>query len=107
MIRRPPRSTLFPYTTLFRSAREQLRPLDLGVVLASLARQRAAGGVRVHVGLGVEGEDRIEHRSVMMPQLQRTVQLRRVGFSRDTQLVSHLVEGLPRPLPARPHLACI
>src|SRR4051794_41678704 len=24
MIRRPPRSTLFPYTTLFRSAREQL-----------------------------------------------------------------------------------
>src|SRR2546430_7518430 len=72
MIRRPPRSTLFPYTTLFRSAREQLRPLDLGVVLASLARQRAAGGVRVHVGLGVEGEDRIEHRSVLMPQLQRS-----------------------------------
>src|SRR3712207_8415730 len=26
MIRRPPRSTLFPYTTLFRSAREQLHP---------------------------------------------------------------------------------
>src|SRR3712207_8577327 len=25
MIRRPPRSTLFPYTTLFRSALEQLR----------------------------------------------------------------------------------
>src|SRR3712207_7558705 len=28
MIRRPPRSTLFPYTTLFRSGREPLR-LDL------------------------------------------------------------------------------
>src|SRR3989442_5392662 len=26
MIRRPPRSTLFPYTTLFRSALIQLRP---------------------------------------------------------------------------------
>src|SRR5687768_17968323 len=25
MIRRPPRSTLFPYTTLFRSGRERLR----------------------------------------------------------------------------------
>src|SRR5258708_21160221 len=25
MIRRPPRSTLFPYTTLFRSARESLK----------------------------------------------------------------------------------
>src|SRR5689334_24121470 len=27
MIRRPPRSTLFPYTTLFRSLREALRDL--------------------------------------------------------------------------------
>src|SRR2546430_4460134 len=26
MIRRPPRSTLFPYTTLFRSCRQWLRP---------------------------------------------------------------------------------
>src|SRR3989454_11976132 len=26
MIRRPPRSTLFPYTTLFRSHREPVRP---------------------------------------------------------------------------------
>src|SRR2546427_8546859 len=26
MIRRPPRSTLFPYTTLFRSTSEKLRP---------------------------------------------------------------------------------
>src|SRR3712207_8731219 len=29
MIRRPPRSTLFPYTTLFRSARLQVRPGDV------------------------------------------------------------------------------
>src|SRR3712207_7385605 len=26
MIRRPPRSTLFPYTTLFRSGRERVQP---------------------------------------------------------------------------------
>src|SRR3712207_7494617 len=38
MIRRPPRSTLFPYTTLFRSVREQppslapVAPGQLGVV---------------------------------------------------------------------------
>src|SRR2546430_15464230 len=31
MIRRPPRSTLFPYTTLFRSPRQQAR-LQQGVV---------------------------------------------------------------------------
>src|SRR2546429_6982639 len=28
MIRRPPRSTLFPYTTLFRSLRDSLLPLE-------------------------------------------------------------------------------
>src|SRR3712207_7901181 len=32
MIRRPPRSTLFPYTTLFRSAARGRRLHDLGVV---------------------------------------------------------------------------
>src|SRR5437667_6325477 len=29
MIRRPPRSTLFPYTTLFRSQRSGVRPTNL------------------------------------------------------------------------------
>src|SRR3712207_7696188 len=33
MIRRPPRSTLFPYTTLFRSAREHGRDHVLGDLL--------------------------------------------------------------------------
>src|SRR6266481_9981894 len=33
MIRRPPRSTLFPYTTLFRS--EPLRSTRMGLVLAA------------------------------------------------------------------------
>src|SRR3712207_9384855 len=31
MIRRPPRSTLFPYTTLFRSSEEQKRALYAGL----------------------------------------------------------------------------
>src|SRR5260221_5361309 len=35
MIRRPPRSTLFPYTTLFRSAHARLRSLDLSNVAAA------------------------------------------------------------------------
>ena len=34
MIRRPPRSTLFPYTTLFRS----LKPLDLDAILTSVKK---------------------------------------------------------------------
>src|SRR3712207_8203166 len=42
MIRRPPRSTLFPYTTLFRSQ----RGLDLAA--AARAQLRAAGVAEVH-----------------------------------------------------------
>src|SRR5436853_5349273 len=38
MIRRPPRSTLFPYTTLFRSRRGD----HLGAVEVALARRRGA-----------------------------------------------------------------
>src|SRR2546426_5848962 len=37
MIRRPPRSTLFPYTTLFRSAEDVVERLRLRDALASLA----------------------------------------------------------------------
>src|SRR3712207_7953167 len=46
MIRRPPRSTLFPYTTLFRSVRGDVEG-------ALLREQPAQGGVEA-----VEGRDR-------------------------------------------------
>src|SRR5256885_2704106 len=46
MIRRPPRSTLFPYTTLFRSLRS---PLDVGRVAgARLAGEGDALGLGEH-----------------------------------------------------------
>src|SRR5256885_4475137 len=49
MIRRPPRSTLFPYTTLFRSAAgsvfTQLRPLRLATYRAESARLSMPPGV--------------------------------------------------------------
>src|SRR2546429_5861410 len=51
MIRRPPRSTLFPYTTLFRSRLSPDRPLDP-------MRQRRAGDTRPVVLL-LEGEWRV------------------------------------------------
>src|SRR5256885_4695056 len=42
MIRRPPRSTLFPYTTLFRSRADvRLGGIDHGDVTAKLRGQRA------------------------------------------------------------------
>src|SRR5690348_17452215 len=54
MIRRPPRSTLFPYTTLFRSERLRERRGDPAVV-AVFARERdARGGDKPE---GQEGRD--------------------------------------------------
>src|SRR5260221_9959763 len=51
MIRRPPRSTLFPYTTLFRSRREDVDLLVEEVCterLHELARVRLVGRPLVH-----------------------------------------------------------
>src|SRR2546429_3429691 len=49
MIRRPPRSTLFPYTTLFRSARFEVvpRPGDEERGKGILAGQRLGGDERL------------------------------------------------------------
>src|SRR2546425_9805609 len=58
MIRRPPRSTLFPYTTLFRSA-----PLARGSRATAVARRR---------------------RSVARPRSQ-AAELRVEGFARDAE----------------------
>src|SRR5256885_16066751 len=45
MIRRPPRSTLFPYTTLFRSTGAmKLRLFSVGVILVFALAASACGG---------------------------------------------------------------
>src|SRR5437899_6802496 len=45
MLRRPPRSTLFPYTTLFRS-RRHLAGASLGQHIGSFTGGQAAAGLR-------------------------------------------------------------
>src|SRR3712207_7166971 len=45
MIRRPPRSTLFPYTTLFRSLQVTFRPTSGGEVAGTLALIAAEAAV--------------------------------------------------------------
>src|SRR3712207_8264509 len=47
MIRRPPRSTLFPYTTLFRSAFARARERGANIHLLGLV---SYGGVHSHIG---------------------------------------------------------
>src|SRR5260370_16261988 len=59
MIRRPPRSTLFPYTTLFRSIHEPDRDLGGELVVADDRRRRrsqVAGLVGRRPGCGVGGD---------------------------------------------------
>src|SRR2546430_5978232 len=63
MIRRPPRSTLFPYTTLFRSLRTALRIVDPG----GLPGTRAARPRR-HVGAGTGRSRSEEHTSELQSQ---------------------------------------
>src|SRR2546428_5477927 len=59
MIRRPPRSTLFPYTTLFRSVKEGSRECVVG-------DQAPAGGVRAGAARSRPSgpRDRVLHLSV-------------------------------------------
>src|SRR3712207_8728528 len=76
MIRRPPRSTLFPYTTLFRSRRPR--------------RRRAAGGPRVVAAAGPG-----RHRAARGPQ--RAAEGRR----RDARSEEHTSE-----LQSRQYLVC-
>src|SRR3712207_7473336 len=57
MIRRPPRSTLFPYTTLFRSDRRQVRVEDPGGGARFSDEARAPPG-RLRRCRGLEGAAR-------------------------------------------------
>src|SRR5256885_12585834 len=57
MIRRPPRSTLFPYTTLFRSVHLDFQLRDVGLVAAD-----RVGHARRFGDLGLEGRSE-EHTS--------------------------------------------
>src|SRR5256885_8949854 len=64
MIRRPPRSTLFPYTTLFRSrayaresqAREGARPASEGLGIRPQVVLDEGGNDRFHRCVGFEAE---------------------------------------------------
>src|SRR3712207_8569455 len=63
MIRRPPRSTLFPYTTLFRSARcgeGGVRVGDRGGVVAQQPRRPQRRGHVVTAGLQFGGQAAVE-----------------------------------------------
>src|SRR2546422_1384776 len=70
MIRRPPRSTLFPYTTLFRSRLAQRDRLRRDDVL-----ERAALDPREHLLVDLLGERSEEHTSELQSRLHLVCRL--------------------------------
>src|SRR5256884_2446266 len=52
MIRRPPRSTLFPYTTLFRSRIEEKESIKGGIIIPDSAKEKQQEGEVIAVGAG-------------------------------------------------------
>src|SRR2546422_1990486 len=94
MIRRPPRSTLFPYTTLFRSA---------------LVGQGVLDGADVHERSGQEGADAVGHDGEAALHLTRNDPLHeRAGFERLFQIEPgrERSEEHTSELQSRLHLVC-
>src|SRR2546429_4568572 len=95
MIRRPPRSTLFPYTTLFRSETHPEHPGRARDHRPSPpARTRAAAHSRGHA-LGGRSE---EHTSELQSRLHLVCRL--LLEKKKTKRVLTKVLPIPSPLPA-------
>src|SRR2546429_7222503 len=97
MIRRPPRSTLFPYTTLFRSRRDHLRA-DVHQL-----RRQLADVVYAQQALVRWREDQLEHAAHVADDLPARVCLvvgaaDQVGDARSEEHTSELQSRL--------HLVC-
>src|SRR2546429_3093030 len=72
MIRRPPRSTLFPYTTLFRSVAERRIEVDAAIEQRLVGRQELA---RIVVVVQVVAERSEEHTSELQSRLHLVCRL--------------------------------
>src|SRR2546430_12679912 len=72
MIRRPPRSTLFPYTTLFRSQRRAVHLHEVAVVAQRVVVRRAGDQLLAGAGFAANEHGRVarseEHTSELQSQ---------------------------------------
>src|SRR3712207_8134651 len=85
MIRRPPRSTLFPYTTLFRSLRDEIARIGQDFLAKLLdLRARAVRADEHAVAAGFVDAFYDELRQVLQDELQ----VGRVGDRKSTRLNS-------------------
>src|SRR5258708_11068590 len=93
MIRRPPRSTLFPYTTLFRSRQRNRREigLRLEIALRDRARQHEArlrGIGRGRAGVAERGGER---RAMLAPEIEFVVDRKSTRLNSSHQIISYAV----------------
>src|SRR2546422_7091170 len=88
MIRRPPRSTLFPYTTLFRSFLERRRLGDLMLVIQDRHADQAVHGSEQH-DLLLAMHDDLGHRVALL--LPHAVVQRSEEHTSELQSRLHLV----------------
>src|SRR5689334_24461880 len=76
LLRRPPRSTLFPYTTLFRSLEEFLMRASLLLLAFGLASLLAPAGAGAAVTFaGIDGIRSEEHTSELQSQFHLVCRL--------------------------------
>src|SRR2546430_5422537 len=95
MIRRPPRSTLFPYTTLFRSQSYTLFPwltvqdnLEFGLKIGGMAgEERAAVARRFIAEVGLEGFERASPKQLSGGMMQRVALARALANDPDILLM--------------------
>src|SRR3712207_7075348 len=99
MIRRPPRSTLFPYTTLFRSTGTLLAPYGQLALLAVRGDDESAGPMIDGCLVDVRG--RGEGVGVNMVQWARAVLCNGLGRYRAARSEEHTSE-----LQSRQYLVC-
>src|SRR5438132_5603525 len=90
MIRPPPRSTLFPYTTLFRSVRSWFS----GIAVASALALAACGGSNAGPATGCQRSE--EHTSEL--QSHSDLVCRLLLEKKKTRLKSRLLDALTRKI---------
>src|SRR3989442_7801126 len=98
MIRRPPRSTLFPYTTLFRSARAPASVMDI-----SIAPKPARDGWHQLSGAG--GRPRSEEHTSELQSRPHLVC--RLLLEKKNNRIDSIFSGLSKYLYRRWYLSCI
>src|SRR2546425_9992868 len=90
MIRRPPRSTLFPYTTLFRS----LRADELTAAASISADEADLGRLRLQLEAGeAAARTRREEIHTFDLEIDRIQERLRAGREQATDLEARLAEG--------------